>query len=317
MLELIKPSYSAVKSVNGKIGIVELTAEDIGMEGMATEEFVLTKIAEAQLAESDVDLSGYYTKSETDKKIDEKIAAIEIPETDLTNYATKSYVQTQISLSEPDLTSYATKDYVAKEILAAQLDQSEVDLSSYYTKAEVDAAIAEDLKPYALKTEIPSTAGLASESYVANAVKDMATTTYVDAQIDAIEFPKTDLSNYYTKSETNAQIAANVPDMTLYATKTYVDNEIDKVEAGGGVDLTGYYTKTEVDALIPEVPTKVSAFTNDLGYQTAEDVQGLIPEIPADISYFANDVGYVTNDEMSAAITEALNAIGVAEEGAY
>lgn len=289
MLELIKPSYSAVKSVNGKIGIVELTAEDIGMEGMATEEFVLTKIAEAQLAESDVDLSGYYTKSETDKQIDEKIAAIEIPETDLTNYATKSYVQTQISLSEPDLTSYATKDYVAKEILAAQLDQSEVDLSSYYTKAEVDAAIAEDLKPYALKTEIPSTAGLATETYVANAVKDMATTTYVDAQINAI--PKTDLSNYYTKAETNAEIAANVPDMTNYATKTYVANEIAKIETGGSVDLTNYYTKTEVD--------------------------DLIPEIPSDISYFANDVGYVTNDEMSAAITEALNAIGVAEEGAY
>ena len=277
MLELIKPSYSAVKSVNGKIGIVELTAEDIGMEGMATEEFVLTKIAEAQLAESDVDLSGYYTKSETDKKIDEKIAAI--PDTDLTNYATKAYVQTQISLNEPDLTSYATKEYVEKEILAAQLAQSEVDLTAYYTKSETEAAITEHLKPYALKTEIPSTTGLASESYVANAVKDMATMTYVNQQINAI--PKTDLSNYYTKAETNAEIAANVPDLTNYATKTYVDNEIAKIDVGGDVDLTNYYTKSEVDAKIPDVS----------GYQTAEQV--------------------------SAAITQALNAIGVAEAGAY
>lgn len=84
-LEFIKPTYSAVKSVNGKVGAVEITAEDIGaatkeyvdekagdvdLTGLATEEYVAKKIAEAQLAESDVDLSAYYTKSEVDKQIE-------------------------------------------------------------------------------------------------------------------------------------------------------------------------------------------------------------------------------------------------------
>lgn len=68
----------------------------------------------------------------------------------------------------------------------------------------------------------------------------------------------------------------------------------------GPVDLSNYYTKTETDAAIetavagikiPEAPTKVSQLTNDSEYQTANQV--------------------------AAAITSALGAIGVAEEGAY
>ena len=40
----------------------------------------------------------------------------------------------------------------------------------------------------------------------------------------------------------------------------------------GSVDLTNYYTKPQVDALIPTVPTNVSAFTNDAGYLTSADL---------------------------------------------
>ena len=42
--------------------------------------------------------------------------------------------------------------------------------------------------------------------------------------------------------------------------------------SSGSVDLTNYYTKPEVDALIPTVPTNVSAFTNDAGYLTSADL---------------------------------------------
>lgn len=40
----------------------------------------------------------------------------------------------------------------------------------------------------------------------------------------------------------------------------------------GSVDLTNYYTKPQVDALIPTVPTNVSAFTNDADYLTSADL---------------------------------------------
>lgn len=63
-----------VASINSKTGVVNLTAEDIGalpstteipsIDGLATESFVTSKIAEAQLDGGDVDLSGYATKDD-------------------------------------------------------------------------------------------------------------------------------------------------------------------------------------------------------------------------------------------------------------
>lgn len=120
-IELISPTKNAavVRSVNGKTGevIIEIPsieglateqyvqaaieAIDVDMTGVATEEYVAKKIAEAQLAGGDVDLSAYYTKTETDAKIDEKIAAIEIPtpeapEIDLSGYVTTEFVENEL-----------------------------------------------------------------------------------------------------------------------------------------------------------------------------------------------------------------------------
>ena len=214
-INFISPTGGIVKSVNGKTGRVELTARDIGA---ATEEYVAKKIAEAELSGSGVDLNAYYTKSETDNAIKTAVDAIEIPQPDLTNYATKSYVSTQIALNKPDLTDYAKK------------------------------------------SEIPSTVGLASE-------------TYVNEQIAKI--PATDLSNYYTKAETNKAIDDNMPDMNLYATKTYVTNEIAKINIPE-TDLSNYYNKQEVDAKIP-------------------DTSGFLTEVPAE---------YITETELEQALAD-------------
>lgn len=102
-LEFIKPTYSAVKSVNGMTGDVVIEVPEADLTGYATEEYVAKKIAEAELSEGDVDLSAYYTKSETDKKIEDAVAAIDIPEggnVDLTGYATEQFVNDAISTIE-------------------------------------------------------------------------------------------------------------------------------------------------------------------------------------------------------------------------
>lgn len=98
-LEFIRPSYSAVKSVNGMTGdvVIEVPEAEVDLTGYATEEYVAKKIAEAELAEGEVDLSAYYTKSETDKKIEDAIAAIDVPEVDLKEYATKDFVEDFVS----------------------------------------------------------------------------------------------------------------------------------------------------------------------------------------------------------------------------
>lgn len=58
--------------------------------------------------------------------------------------ATEEYVQAAIADVDVDLTGLATEEYVAKKIAEAELSgDGEVDLSAYYTKSEVDAAINE------------------------------------------------------------------------------------------------------------------------------------------------------------------------------
>lgn len=156
-------------------------------------------------SESTVDLSNYYTKSETDEQITialmPYVKATEIPSFD--GMATTEYVDEAIAaVAGVDMTDYYTKSQTDAAINAAKPD-----LSGYYTKTQTDAAIKAakpDLTPYALKTELPSVAGLASE-------------TYVNSAIAAI--PPTDLSNYYTKAQTNTAINNAKPDLTPYATK--------------------------------------------------------------------------------------------------
>jgi hypothetical protein len=77
---------------------------------------------------------------------------------------------------------------------------------------------------------------LASEDYVNSAVSNV----------------KVDLTDYYTKEETNELINnLDIPevDLTDYATKDYVSAKIAEAELGGEeVDLTAYATKEYVNA---------------------------------------------------------------------
>ena len=114
----------------------------------------------------------------TDADIKKIAAQVEAPEPDLSNYYTRSQTETYVNnkiaaIPEPDLTSYATKTYVNNEIAKA-ISSGEVDLTDYYTKAQTDnainkaiAAIPEtDLSGYALKSEIPDTSGFTTEARV-------------------------------------------------------------------------------------------------------------------------------------------------------
>ena len=104
-----------------------------------------------------------------------------------------------------DLSDYVTKEELQEALRNAGVD---IDLSAYATKEELTQAINSiDLSSYALKTEIPSTDGLATTEYVDNAVANIPSGGNVD------------LSNYYTKNETYS--------------KTEVDTAISNIEGGG------------------------------------------------------------------------------------
>ena len=191
-----------------------------------------------------VDLSDYVTKSELQAKLD----ALHI-NIDLSSYATKEEL-TQ-AINSIDLSAYAKKtDLPSLDGYAKKTDIPDVSgyLTSipeeYVTETELNAkgylTEHQDLSAYALKTEIPtvpSLDGYATTEYVDNAIANVPTGGNVD------------LSNYYTKEETNALI----PSTEGFVTKEYVDNAVSNIPT---TDLTNYYTKnetyskTEVDTLV-------------------------------------------------------------------
>ena len=189
-----------------------------------------------------VDLSDYVTKSELQAKLD----ALDI-NIDLSSYATKEEL-TQ-AINSIDLSAYAKKtDLPIMPTKVSQLENDSNYLSSipeeYVTDTELNAkgylTQHQDLSAYALKTEIPTVPSL--DGY--------ATTQYVDNAIANVPSGgNVDLSNYYTKAETNALI----PSTEGFATEEYVNNAISNIPT---TDLSNYYTKaetyskTEVDTLV-------------------------------------------------------------------
>ena len=122
-----------------------------------------------------------------------------------------------------------------------------------------------------------------------------------------------DLSNYYTKTETDGKIqeAVNaIPEVDLsnYATVDYVNNAVNNIDMP---DLTPYALKSE----IPDVSSFITAEEAAIYIDSTELNNALanyakVEDIP-DVS------AYQTETQVNTLISNALNAIGVAEEGAY
>ena len=164
-----------------------------------------------------------------------------------------------------------------------------------YTKQESDAK-------YALKTDIPSLSGYATEQWVLDKhyitgvdLSSYATENWVNTNYqpkgnyltehqpiktingeslvgegNIVISGDTDLSNYYNKTEVDniitsaiTDVEAEIPSLSGYATEQWV---LDKNYITG-VDLSNYALKSE----IPTVPTSNSAFTNDEHFITSAD----------------------------------------------
>ena len=160
-----------------------------------------------------VDLSNYYNKAETNAAIGEAISGIEFP----AEYITET---------ELNAKGYATTGYVDSKVASIVIP----DVSDFIK-------------------EIP--AEYVTESELAG--KQYATEVYVNDAVNSIVIPETDLSNYYTKTETDS-IVAQI-DTGVDITDDGAGNVTIREGAGGEItpaDLSNYYTKAEVDALIPD-----------------------------------------------------------------
>ena len=96
-----------------------VTESELNAKGLATENYVQTKIAEANLSGGNVDLSGYATKDELSTK------------SNITH--THSYNELSNKPTIPSLDGYATEAFVTNKIAEASLSGGNVDLSDYAT----------------------------------------------------------------------------------------------------------------------------------------------------------------------------------------
>ena len=225
MIKLVAPfstSGGSVVSVNGKVGVVVLTPEDIGalpegaLEGYATEEYVQGQIQNIDIPE--VDLSTYATK----QYVSEQVNAIELTPGPQGPVGPKGEQGERGPQGERGLQGergpegpigpkgedghtpvkgvdyFDGKDYVLtdadKQEIAGMVEVSggEVDLSNYYTKSEVDNLI----------DAIPSTPGPGGSLNIDNKTiieKDGV----IKTAIDIIEIGGATRENIYEASNNN------------------------------------------------------------------------------------------------------------------
>lgn len=220
---------------------------------------VATAVAE-EIKNIQVDLGNYYTKTE----VDEKIANVNV---DLTGYATETYVQEQINaIPEPDLSDYALKTDIPTNVSDFTNDAGYITgiPDEYVTDAELESkgylTEHQDLSAYALKTEIPSIEGLATEKYVNDAVAavdvsdqlvdyaksaDVYTKTEVDNKTDALSSSiSTNATNISSLSNTVEGLQSTVNSIDTSPRKTYDVAYNDTEDPDVGENVFAFYEIT-------------------------------------------------------------------------
>lgn len=176
----------------------------------------------------------YYNKPETEANftsyayIEERISRI--PGGGISMDDVKQYVVSQSYVTSSDLTDYATKSYVQGKI-------NDMDLSSYATKSDLNSYVKySDLNNYGYVTKNE----LVNQSYLtSSALTDYATKSYVETKIAGI-----DLSSYITEQELVNQAYITSNDLTDYATKAYVQEKINEIP---DPDLSSYVKYTDLN----------------------------------------------------------------------
>ena len=199
---------------------------------------------------------------------------------------------------------------------------TEVTSSTYAVTAANSGSSTKQIKDFNLKT------GVSGEEDIL--IQDNGITKRIKSSelIDSV-----DLSNYATKTDLNNKANVShshsyndltnkptIPDLTGYATETFVTNKIAEASLSGGeVDLSGLATKDELNARLsgkantshshsyndltnkPTIPSidglatkdELNAKANSVHTHEISDITNLV--IPTNISDLTNDSGFITS----------------------
>lgn len=127
------------KKIDVEEAIKNIQHPDVDLSGLATEDYVRQKIAEAQLqgdGDTEVDLTVFYTKAETEQKIREAVESIEHPTVDTENFATKEDLE---NIQIPSTEGLASEEFVRDAI--NNIEHPTVDLTGLATEQFVTDAI--------------------------------------------------------------------------------------------------------------------------------------------------------------------------------
>lgn len=176
-------------------------------------------------------LRNYYTKAETNERIEEAIESI--PEPDLTGYAKLEDL--------PDVSDFIS------EIPSEYITESELEAKGYLTEHQDISGKADKVHSH------PEY--LTSHQDISHLAPKTSIPTKVSQLTNDRNYISSIPSEYITENELSAKGYLVQSDLNDYAKKS---------ELPEGADLSEYAKKTD----LPTVPTKVSAFENDKGYLT-------------------------------------------------
>ena len=230
----------------------------------------------------------------TESYVNEVVANIDIPGTDLTGYATEEYVTNavnSIEIPEVDFTGYATESYVNEAV--ANIDIPDVDFTGYATENFVSDAVesaknelSESITSESEEWKIVDEAGNIIFSVDASG----AHTTSMSLNGDFVATEKwVENKNYLTghqdisgKSDVgHKHILEDITDLPNYATETYVDNKVADLvnSAPEALDTLG-----ELAAALENHEDAYDALLETVGSKaTSEDLNNLKTELSESI----------------------------------
>ena len=279
------------------------------IEGLATEDYVDTAIANAQLSGGEIDTSNFATKEDLNAKVDKKLGYSLVSDSEINrlssidNYDdteiknelnnksdlghTHSYKELSDKPTIPSIEGLATEDYVKNEIANAQLSSGEVDLSGYATKEELS-------------------------------VKADKIHTHTIADVDNLQTTlnnKSDLG--HTHSYNDITNTPEIPSIEGLATKEELNNKVDKLEGHSLISDSEIIRLSKVDNYDDtELRNKLNN-KSDKGHRhdyseisntpTIPSIEGLATEIYVDTKIAEAQLsggeidlsGYATKDELN------------------